>query len=62
MFNWEKLKDMGINKAHKEHLVYLSKDGIHCNECGEHLSDHGERKGEVWHPMDIANFLNTDKE
>ena len=45
MFNWEKLKDMGINKAHKDHLIDLSRDGIHCNQCGEHLSQHGERKG-----------------
>jgi len=60
MFNWEKLESMGISKANK--YLIDSEDGIHCNQCREHLSQHGSRKAEILHPMDIANFLNTDKE
>jgi hypothetical protein len=60
MFNWEKLEAMGIKKAIRG-TVY-SEDGIHCEECREHLSQHGDRNGEIVHPMDIINFLNPDKE
>jgi hypothetical protein len=60
MFNWEKLEAMGIGKANK-HLID-SQDGIHCEKCGEHLSQHGARKGEILHPLDIANLINPDKE
>jgi hypothetical protein len=63
MFNWEKLKDYGIAKLTQDEKVLVdSKDGIHCAECGEHLSDHGRRDTGLYHPMDIANLINIEKE
>jgi hypothetical protein len=63
MFNWEKLKDYGIAKLNQDEKVLIdSLDGIHCSECGEHLSDHGKRGVGLYHPMDIANLINTEKE
>jgi len=48
MFNWDFYKKYGITKADKNDVP--AEDGIHCNECGEHLSDHGVKNGTVLHP------------
>ena len=61
MFNWKKLNDWGITKLNdQERFLIDSKDGIHCDECHEHLSDHGKRDNGLLHPMDIANLLNIE--
>jgi len=61
MFNWEKLADYGIRKLEpEEKLLIESKDNIHCDECGEHLSDHGRRDTGLYHPLDIANLLRIE--
>jgi hypothetical protein len=56
MFLWERLEDdFGVTKSPKD--LIKSEDGIHCEECREHLSDHGVIDGKLLHPMDIVNLL-----
>lgn len=48
MFNWDFYKKYGITKAEKYDVP--ATDGIHCNKCGEHVSDHGTKNGLLLHP------------
>jgi hypothetical protein len=58
MWNWEKLSLFGINKVDKN--LVSSEDNIHCDDCREHVSDHGEKEGDLLHPLDIANIINKE--
>jgi hypothetical protein len=49
MFNWDYFKKYEIKQAAKDTVP--TEDGIHCNECGQHLSEHGQNKdGILLHP------------
>lgn len=61
MFEWKRLEAIGIYKADKDNIDGLSTDGIHCVECGEHLSEHGIRESEVLHPKDISFAISIAK-
>lgn len=56
MLLWKKLEDnFSVTKSPKDSIK--SKDGVHCDECREHLSDHGVVDGKLLHPMDILSLL-----
>jgi hypothetical protein len=54
MFNWDFFKKYNIQQADK--TAVPTEDGIHCNECGEHASDHGAREGLLLHPTSLVEI------
>ena len=57
MINWDEVqKEWGIEKLQDRSLV-KSKDKIHCNHCGEHISDHGIKDGIIIHPNEPIDIF-----
>lgn len=55
MFDWDILSKYDIKKAEKSDVKTW--DGIHCEECGEHDSDHAIKDGALLHPTDVLELF-----